>query len=119
MKNYPIWKTFIVFIVVVLAIIFSIPSFLYKEDTKNWYFDNKVNLGLDLQGGQEFLLAPKIESWLINEFSNYTNSNAKKDLFEALENCDNLKSLSVLTNEQLENIIKRSCTSKAKIVALD
>ena len=35
MKNYPIWKTFIVFIVVVLAIIFSIPSFLYKEDTKN------------------------------------------------------------------------------------
>ena len=64
-----------------------------KEYNQKFLFDNSIiNLGLDLQGGQEFLLAPKIESWLINEFNNYTNSNAKKDLFEALENFKSIHS---------------------------
>ena len=48
--------TFIIFFVVILAVIFSIPSFLYKEDSSNWYLNNKVNLGLDLQGGSYLLL---------------------------------------------------------------
>ena len=56
MKNYPLWKIFLVFILVSLGIIFAIPSILYQEDTGNWYLDNRLNLGLDLQGGSYLLL---------------------------------------------------------------
>ena len=56
MKNYPLWKIFVVIILVSLGVIFAIPSILYKEDSGSWYFDNRLNLGLDLQGGSYLLL---------------------------------------------------------------
>ncbi len=56
MKNYPLWKTLLVFIVIILGIVFSIPSFIYSEDSNNWFLKNKINLGLDLQGGSYLLL---------------------------------------------------------------
>ena len=37
MKNYPLWKTFIVFLVIVFGLVFAIPSIIYKEDTGNWF----------------------------------------------------------------------------------
>jgi len=37
MKNYQLWKIFIVFILVSLGVVFAIPSILYQEDTGNWY----------------------------------------------------------------------------------
>ena len=74
MKNYPIWKSFIVFLVVILAVIFSIPSFLYKEDSDNWYFNNKVNLGLDLQGGSYLLLEVQSEVILKEELENFSDT---------------------------------------------
>ena len=66
MKNYPTWKWIIVLVSVSLAIIFSIPTFLYKEDSGNWFLNNKINLGLDLQGGSYLLLEVESEV-LINE----------------------------------------------------
>mgnify|MGYP001383365005 FL=1 len=74
------------FIVLINDIIFYSSSEPIKANQKFLFDANIVNLGLDLQGGKEFLLAPKIESWLIGEFKNYNNIKAKKDLFEALEN---------------------------------
>ncbi len=74
MKNYPLWKTFIVFMVVLLAVIFSIPSFLYKEDTNHWYLDNKVNLGLDLQGGSYLLLEVQSDVILNEELENFSDT---------------------------------------------
>ena len=74
MKNYPIWKTFIIFLVVLLAIIFSIPSFLYKEDSSNWYLNNKVNLGLDLQGGSYLLLEVQSDVILQEELENFSDT---------------------------------------------
>ena len=56
MKNYPWWKTLLVFIVIILGIVFSIPSFIYSEESNNWFLKNKINLGLDLQGGSYLLL---------------------------------------------------------------
>ena len=50
MKNYPIWKSFTVISLVLLGVIFSIPSLLYDEDSENWFLKNKINLGFDLQG---------------------------------------------------------------------
>ncbi len=40
-------------------------------------------------------------------------------LFNLLEKCSNLENLEVVDNEVLDEIIKRSCSSKAKIVAKD
>ena len=66
MKNYPLWKSLCVFFVIIAAIIFTIPSIIYSEDSDNWFLNNKINLGLDLQGGSYLLL--KVESdVLINE----------------------------------------------------
>ena len=59
MKNYPLWKSLIVSIAIMLGIVFSIPSLIYEEDSNNWFLNNKINLGLDLQGGSYLLLEVK------------------------------------------------------------
>ncbi len=66
MKNYPTWKWIIVLVSVVSAIVFCIPTFIYQEEPKNWFLENKINLGLDLQGGS-YLLLEVDSSVLINE----------------------------------------------------
>ena len=90
MKNYPAWKWIIVLIVVVFSIIFSVPTFLYKENSNNWYLENKINLGLDLQGGSYLLL--EVESEVLIE--------------EELENInDLLRQISRKEKEKIINII--------------
>ena len=74
MKNYPIWKICIVIIFVSLGIIFAIPSLLYKEDTGNWYLDNRLNLGLDLQGGSYLLLEVQTNVLINEEFENFSDT---------------------------------------------
>ena len=66
MKNYPTWKWIIVIVSISLAIIFSIPTYIYQNETDNWFLQNKINLGLDLQGGSYLLLEVE-SSVLINE----------------------------------------------------
>ena len=61
MKNYPLWKIFVVFILLSLGIIFAIPSLLYKQDTGSWYLDNRLNLGLDLRGGAHLLAEVQVD----------------------------------------------------------
>ena len=74
MKNYPFWKLFIVIFFVILGIVFAIPSILYKEDTGNWYLDNRVNLGLDLQGGSYLLLEVQSEVLFKEELENFSDT---------------------------------------------
>ena len=74
MKNYPLWKIFVVFILVSLGIIFAIPSILYQEDTGNWYLDNRLNLGLDLQGGSYLLLEVQTDVLIEEEFENFSDT---------------------------------------------
>ena len=71
MKNYPLWKTFIVFLIIIFAFVFAIPSIIYKEDTGNWFLENKINLGLDLQGGSYLLL--EVESEILFKEELYFN----------------------------------------------
>jgi len=61
MKNYPIWKSFTVVSLVLLGIIFAIPSIIYDENSENWFLKNKINLGLDLQGGSYLLLEVQLD----------------------------------------------------------
>ena len=74
MKNYPLWKIFLVFLLVSLGIIFAIPSILYQEDTGNWYLDNRLNLGLDLQGGSYLLLEVQTDVLIQEEFENFSDT---------------------------------------------
>ncbi len=74
MKNYPLWKVFVVLIILSLGIIFAIPSLLYKEDTGNWYLDNRLNLGLDLQGGSYLLLEVQTDVLIKEEFENFSDT---------------------------------------------
>ena len=74
MKNYPLWKLLLVLITISLGVIFTIPSFLYKEDSNNWFLNNKINLGLDLQGGSYLLLEVKSEVLFKEELDNISDS---------------------------------------------
>ncbi len=74
MKNYPLWKVFTVIILLSLGIIFAIPSLLYKEDTESWYLENRLNLGLDLQGGSYLLLEVQTDVLIQEEFENFIDT---------------------------------------------
>ena len=74
MRNYPLWKSLLVIIVVITGVIFSIPSIIYSEDSSNWFLQNKINLGLDLQGGAYLLLEVKSEVLLKEEFENISDT---------------------------------------------
>ena len=74
MKNYPLWKTFIVFLIIVFGFVFAIPSIIYKEDTGNWFLENKINLGLDLQGGSYLLLEVESEILFKEELENFSDT---------------------------------------------
>jgi len=74
MKNYPLWKSLLVIFVILLGIIFAIPSILYKQDTDNWFLNNKINLGLDLQGGSYLLLEVKSDVLFKEELDNISDS---------------------------------------------
>ena len=74
MKNYPLWKSFTVIILVLLGIIFSIPSIIYDNNSQNWFLKNKINLGLDLQGGSYLLLEVQLETLYAEELENFSDS---------------------------------------------
>ena len=66
MNNGTLPKCVIAWHAALLAIIFSIPTYIYQNEPDNWFLENKINLGLDLQGGSYLLL--EVESnVLINE----------------------------------------------------
>ena len=67
-------EDFVVFILLSLGIIFAIPSLLYKEDTGSWYLDNRLNLGLDLQGGSYLLLEVQTDVLIKEEFENFSDT---------------------------------------------
>ena len=74
MKNYPLWKSFTVIILVFLGVIFSIPSLIYDDSSENWFLKNKINLGLDLQGGSYLLLEVQLETLYAEELENFSDS---------------------------------------------
>ena len=74
MKNYPIWKSFTVLSLVLVGIIFTIPSIVYDETSENWFLKNKINLGLDLQGGSYLLLEVQLDVLYKEELDNFADS---------------------------------------------
>ena len=73
MKNYPLWKSFTVIFLVLLGLVFSIPSIIYDESSENWFLKNKINLGLDLQGGSYLLLEVQLDVLYQEELENFSD----------------------------------------------
>ena len=74
MRNYPLWKSILVIVVILTGIIFSIPSIIYNEENDNWFLKNKINLGLDLQGGSYLLLEVQSDVLFKEELNNISDS---------------------------------------------
>ena len=74
MKNYPLWKSFTVISLVFLGVLFSIPSIIYDDESENWFLKNKINLGLDLQGGSYLLLEVQLDVLYNEELENFSDS---------------------------------------------
>ena len=79
-------KAFLVLIVCLIAIIYSLPNFISepkKEAAPYSYLpNNKVNLGLDLRGGAHLLLQVNFEYYLKEQLGNLSDS-LKKDFIES------------------------------------
>ena len=58
MLDFPRWKTILISIILLLGIIFTIPSLLPEKTTEQFpgMLQSRVNLGLDLAGGSHLLL---------------------------------------------------------------
>ena len=74
MKNYPLWKSILVILVIGAGIVFAIPSIIYSENPSNWFLNNKVNLGLDLQGGSYLLLEVETDVLVKEELENISDT---------------------------------------------
>ena len=121
MKFYPIWKTIFIFIIVINAILFSLPTFFSKTESNNWFLNNKVNLGLDLQGGSHILLEVQNNVLLTEEINNITAfmrqyfrderlkikslTNDNKSINIELSNVNDLNKLLEFKNKNYPNII--------------
>ncbi|MBB5686205.1 protein translocase subunit SecD [Sphingobium boeckii] len=56
--DFPRWKIWATWATIVICCLFSVPSFIPKEQTAGWpaIFQTRFNLGLDLSGGSHILL---------------------------------------------------------------
>ena len=106
---------------IILSIIFLSNDYSFysspsSEKTKKVLFDtNIINLGLDLQGGKEFLLAPKLEDWLVEKVNNSSvSSQMREDFDTALSEIDKKikeDSKYVLTIDEFEKYLNNTGTS--------
>ena len=84
---------------IILSIIFLSNDYIFysssssNKSQKVLFDTNIVNLGLDLQGGKEFLLAPKLEDWLVDKLNTSAesiNPNLRKKFNSALKKVDKI-----------------------------
>ncbi len=109
MQNYPIWKSFTVVSLVLLGIIFAIPSIIYDENSENWFLKNKINLGLDLQGGSYLLLEVQLDVLYNEELDNFADSVRliSRDQAAKIEKIDIKENAVIIffaNNEKIKNI---------------
>ncbi len=79
MHRIPKWKLLISIIWTIIALIYALPNF--KNLGAGWSLQNKLNLGLDLQGGVHLLLETDFKSYLTEVTGNLAD-NIKKSFKE-------------------------------------
>ena len=82
---------------IIVSIIFLCNDFIFynssnsKTPKKILFDSNIINLGLDLRGGKEFLLAPKLEEWLVEKINNKElDQSIRSDFSSALLKADSI-----------------------------
>ncbi|MBG77273.1 MAG: hypothetical protein CFH22_00436 [Alphaproteobacteria bacterium MarineAlpha5_Bin12] len=108
MKNYSLWRLSFILVIIISAITFSIPTLFYNSNNENWFFEKKVNLGLDLQGGSHLLLEVKNEILLKEEINNISDFVRKFSREERIT----LISLEIKTDELLIETSNKLDTDK-------
>ena len=108
MKNYSLWRLYFILVIIISAITFSIPTLFYNSNNENWFFEKKVNLGLDLQGGSHLLLEVKNEILLKEEINNISDFVRKFSREERIT----LISLEIKTDELLIETSNKLDTDK-------
>jgi protein-export membrane protein SecD len=63
MLNFPTWKISSILTICALAILFSFPNFIDKNDRPEFLKNTEINAGLDLQGGAHLLLEVDFDSY--------------------------------------------------------
>ena len=133
MRKYS-FKLISSFIIIIFSLYFALPSFISKDNLfPNWWLDNQVKLGLDLQGGSQLLLQVETdiavkeqlenqaedlrEAMLKNNISNTEISiNKKKIKIDLVNNQDSVKKVidefNQLEYESLENYYLLSFSEK-------
>lgn len=99
MLQIPRWKIYLSILISLLAIVYSLPTFISKNSIlQNILPEQKINLGLDLKGGASILLELKFDDYekqqhekFLNELKSYAKSNkcftiSQKD--EVILKCD-------------------------------
>ena len=81
--------------VLCLAIIFLVNDFRFYNNpssgkNKFLFDENIINLGLDLRGGSEFILSPRIDKWIINNHqADFSDGRKLADAIEDLKESNN------------------------------
>lgn len=64
MLDFPRWKTYSIYLILALGLLFAIPSFVPEKTVDSWPAfvpKERINLGLDLAGGSHILLEADVE----------------------------------------------------------
>ena len=121
-------KIFLISLLCILSIYFALPTFLLNNENlignsslKNLIPDNKINLGLDLQGGSQLLLELDIDSYIIeqaeilkNEIKNSFYEESIRSLVEKVDN----KIIFNITNDDEKKIAKKIIRKLSKQVEI-
>ena len=121
MQNKISTRWSLIIFTIILSIIFLSNDYIFysssssKKPEKFLFDTNIINLGLDLQGGKEFLVAPKLEEWLVEKIANSnTDENKKKDFNNALLEIDKKIAKDpkyILTIDEFEKHLKNTSLS--------
>ncbi len=125
MLIYPIWKKILILLIVLAGIFYAVPNFISGFQTnKSGFFQpgQKINLGLDLQGGAYLLLEIQT-SYLIKEKYNFLESEVRDILREAAINYADLQNYQsqvsfVLRNKSDHEAVQNALRKLAKEVKI-
>jgi protein-export membrane protein SecD len=72
MLTFPKWKVIMILLVCVLGSLLAVPNFLNDDQIQNMpsFMQNKVNLGLDLQGGIDLRMQVDINATITDKLNN-------------------------------------------------
>lgn len=113
MIHIPLWKRSLVLITVIFGVLFAAPTFLSEKDLESLpeWLQEKVNLGLDLQGGSHLLLEVDVQSALRDQ-AGFLADDARKSLRKARLKFSNMRVEDLTVRFKIDNLSDRQAIHK-------